>query len=165
MQTFKAIPTTYADIDFRSRLEARYAAFFDLLKWKWEYEPINLRGWIPDFRVDIAYYGDYGRQFLLVEVKPYRSIDEFKGSVEYELAMNPPYPDNEPPYADGESEFWFENTVALFGHSPAVSHWDLWTAGWTSIPECIPDWSEKWKQAQSVVQWRGGGLSCLAKTR
>ena len=31
-------PTTYADVKFRSRLEARWAAFFDLAGWRWEYE-------------------------------------------------------------------------------------------------------------------------------
>ena len=44
-----AIKTKYKNIKFRSRLEARWAAFFDLLKWDWEYEPIDCSGWIPDF--------------------------------------------------------------------------------------------------------------------
>lgn len=136
-----AIPTTYAGVDFRSRLEARYAAFFDLVEWRWEYEPINLRGWIPDFRVDPAYYGDYGANFLLVEVKPYRSIDEFKGTVEYKLAIEPNYED-------------YKTAVALFGHTPAVSYWEAWTAGPMSIPEHVADWQQKWSQAQSAVQWR-----------
>ena len=34
-----ALPTKYAGIQFRSRLEARWAVFFDALKIKWEYEP------------------------------------------------------------------------------------------------------------------------------
>jgi hypothetical protein len=42
-------PTTYAGTNFRSRLEARWAAFFDLCGWRWEYEPSDERGWIPDF--------------------------------------------------------------------------------------------------------------------
>lgn len=46
-----AIPTKYAGVQFRSRLEARWAAMFDLLGWKWEYEPIDLNGYIPDFIV------------------------------------------------------------------------------------------------------------------
>jgi hypothetical protein len=138
---FTAIPTTYAGVDFRSRLEARWAAFFDLAEWKWEYEPINLRGWIPDFRVDPAYWGDYGTYFLLVEVKPYRSIDEFKGTVEYGLAMDP--------------VFESSDRAALFGHTPAVSYWEAWSSGRMSIPEYISDWEQKWSEAQRVVQWRG----------
>jgi hypothetical protein len=45
-----AIPTRYGGVQFRSRLEARWAAFFDLAGWRWQYEPIDLAGWIPDFR-------------------------------------------------------------------------------------------------------------------
>lgn len=44
-----AIPTRYNDINFRSRLEAKWACFFDLLEWRYEYEPIDLQGYIPDF--------------------------------------------------------------------------------------------------------------------
>ncbi len=63
-----AIPTKYAGVQFRSRLEARWAAFFDLLGWRWEYEPIDLAGYIPDFIVT-GFLGR-GRQDILVEVKP-----------------------------------------------------------------------------------------------
>lgn len=46
----KAIPTTYNHVKFRSRLEARWAAFLDALQWTWEYEPDLQAGFvIPDF--------------------------------------------------------------------------------------------------------------------
>ena len=49
----KAIETSYKGYKFRSRLEARYAIFFDSLGWKWEYEPegFDLLGeyYLPDF--------------------------------------------------------------------------------------------------------------------
>jgi hypothetical protein len=51
-------------IQFRSRIEAQWAHVFDALGWKWDYEPIDLRGYIPDFIVRFA----NGVQ-LLVEVK------------------------------------------------------------------------------------------------
>jgi hypothetical protein len=59
----KAIPTMYGGVQFRSRLEARWAAFFDLAGWRWQYEPIDLDGWIPDFRL-------CGSVPALCEVKP-----------------------------------------------------------------------------------------------
>ena len=59
----KAIPTKYKGIQFRSRLEAKWAAFFDLMNWKWQYEPRDFNGWIPDFAV-------YGKHLVYVEVKP-----------------------------------------------------------------------------------------------
>lgn len=65
-----AIPTKYAGTEFRSRLEARWAAFFDLVGWRWEYEPIDLPGWIPDFMLT-------GHTNVLVEIKPADSIDGF----------------------------------------------------------------------------------------
>lgn len=52
----KAIETTYRGYRFRSRLEARWAVFFDALGLKWEYEPegfdLGEAGWyLPDFRI------------------------------------------------------------------------------------------------------------------
>lgn len=51
----QAIPTRYKGYHFRSRLEARWAVFFDALGIKWEYEPQGyaLDGvpYLPDFRI------------------------------------------------------------------------------------------------------------------
>lgn len=66
----KGIPTKYNGINFRSRLEATWAAFFDLVGWKWEYEPFDLEGWIPDFALIFS-------EPLLVEVKPCLSASDF----------------------------------------------------------------------------------------
>jgi hypothetical protein len=60
----KAIPTKYKGIEFRSRLEAKWASFFDLMNWQWQYEPCDFNGWIPDF----AIYGS--EKTIYVEVKP-----------------------------------------------------------------------------------------------
>jgi hypothetical protein len=68
--TIHAIPTKYASTQFRSRLEARWAAFFDLVGWRWEYEPFDLAGWIPDFALIGA------RETPLVEVKPIAKFDD-----------------------------------------------------------------------------------------
>lgn len=49
----RPIETWYAGCRFRSRLEARYAVFFDHIGARWEYEPqgfsINGRPYLPDF--------------------------------------------------------------------------------------------------------------------
>ena len=65
----KAIPTVYKGVQMRSRLEATWAAFWDALGWQWDYEPVDLDGWIPDFRVNIG-RGVREPISLLVEVKP-----------------------------------------------------------------------------------------------
>ena len=50
---------------YRSRLEARWAAFLSLCGWKHGYEPLDLNGWIPDF----AIWGQEANT-VWVEVKP-----------------------------------------------------------------------------------------------
>ena len=59
----KAIETHYNGVAFRSRLEAKWAAMFDLLGWQWTYEPTDFNGWLPDFAI-------WGKTLVYVEVKP-----------------------------------------------------------------------------------------------
>lgn len=68
--TIQSKPTIYKGTKFRSRLEARWAAFFDLIGWRYQYEPFDLKGWTPDFQV----FGSNGRH-ILFEVKPYIDMD------------------------------------------------------------------------------------------
>jgi len=60
----KPLPTYYKSRLYRSRLEARWAAFFDLAEWKVEYEPLDLYEWTPDFLID-------EHTPILVEIKPH----------------------------------------------------------------------------------------------
>lgn len=53
-KTIKAIPTNYGGFFFRSRLEARWAVYFDAIGWAWNYEVegFELGGgvrYLPDF--------------------------------------------------------------------------------------------------------------------
>lgn len=63
----KAIPTKYNDILFRSRLEARWAVYFDLMGIEYLYEPegYNLDGvyYLPDFYLP--------KVSMFAEVKPF----------------------------------------------------------------------------------------------
>ena len=67
--TIAAFPTIYDGRLYRSRLEAKWAAFFDLCGWEAEYEPFDLGDWSPDFLIRGA-----GTE-ILVEVKPITNID------------------------------------------------------------------------------------------
>lgn len=71
----KAIETRYAGHLFRSRLEARWAAYFDLCGWTWTYEPIDADGYIPDFLI-------HGPAPLIVEVKPATCAAELEAHTE-----------------------------------------------------------------------------------
>jgi hypothetical protein len=65
------IATEHRFTRFRSRLEARWAVFFDAIGWRWEYEPFDLDGYIPDFAI-------LGARPFLIEVKPAVAIDELR---------------------------------------------------------------------------------------
>jgi hypothetical protein len=74
----KAIQTVYNGYRFRSRLEARWAVFFDALGIKWEYEPEGFEfsdgvKYLPDFLLT-----DFG---VYAEVKPKQLTEtEYKKS-------------------------------------------------------------------------------------
>ena len=77
------IPTTFQKTNFRSRLEARWAAFFDLIGWRWIYEPFDTGNWIPDFLI-------LGKQPFLVEVGPCVTWADYGAKAEKPLAAYPP---------------------------------------------------------------------------
>lgn len=64
-------------IKFRSRLEARWAEFFTELGIEWDYEPIDLDGYIPDFIIRLP---DDINNEILVEVK---GITDFKKLIDH----------------------------------------------------------------------------------
>lgn len=149
----KSHPTLYNGVQFRSRLEARWAAFFDLAGWKWEYEPIDLGDWVPDFRVVI---GDYFPQdesrspnYLWVEVKPFYSIDEFDGHP-IDRYMNPGT------YIAGAG--YYRDTFGKFGINPEITQWWLYNdsgGAHYSMSAWESEWESLWKQAGNITQWKG----------
>jgi hypothetical protein len=68
----RGIPTAWNGLVFRSRLEAQWAYFFEQLNWPWNYEPIDLEGYIPDFVIA------FPAGPLLVEVKSEFYVDELR---------------------------------------------------------------------------------------
>lgn len=66
-----AIATTFDGIEYRSRLEARWAAFMRNIEWEHTYEPLDGDGYIPDFIV-------HGAAPFFVEVKPAVVLAEFQ---------------------------------------------------------------------------------------
>jgi len=78
----KNVPTEYNGRLFRSRLEARWARFFDLLEWDFEYEPFDLNGWSPDFLLrgkyikhDLVYTGKNPFAHLFKHLDMFETID------------------------------------------------------------------------------------------
>ena len=70
----KAIDTQYKGYNFRSRLEARWAVFFDALGLKWEYEPEGFEledgtKYLPDFKVQYPGRWEEEKHYEWFEVK------------------------------------------------------------------------------------------------
>ena len=85
-QRIKAKTTVYNGYRFRSRLEARWAVFFDALGVRYEYEPEGFelpggKSYLPDFRVKCwGTRGDYsGPPFdLYIEVKGHTFVKDLQ---------------------------------------------------------------------------------------
>lgn len=73
----KAIETSYKGYRFRSRLEARWAVFFDALGIKWEYEKEGY---------DLGEYGYYLPDFWLPECGFHAEVKPDGATTEYEAA-------------------------------------------------------------------------------
>lgn len=76
-RSIKAIDTHYNGYKFRSRLEARWAVFFDQMDVRYQYEPegFDLGGtrYLPDFRLTdglLLYGEEEARQNVWIEIKP-----------------------------------------------------------------------------------------------
>ena len=150
--TVKAHPTMYNGVQYRSRLEARWAAFFDLIGWQHEYEPIDLPGWSPDFRVvfPCGHSECDGSHSLLVEVKPYFYLKQFRGHPSSQY------------FGCGLGEDWTPDlccSAAQFGANPEVTYWAMGHGaggGDEEITRWIPggcSYSRLWSQAGNAVQW------------
>jgi hypothetical protein len=138
-----AIPTRYAGVKFRSRLEARWASFFDLCKWRWDYEPLDLHGWTPDFVINTPYCN------VFAEVKPVDQPDPrdpvFQKAVAHQsrvqvmlLGIGP------------QRECFGGIGILLDPPKGAQCFWPV------QEYLCPDDLDEKWREAGNIVQWRGG---------
>ena len=116
------IPTLYDGAWFRSRIEARHAALFDLLGWPWVYEPSDLKYYIPDF--SLTFYKP-----LLVEVKDEVSTEALLVAAGSKI----------------EASGW-KGEVLIVGASPQLelaTHWNnengvfglLLDVGWDETPQ------------------------------
>ena len=155
--TIKAHPTFYKDVLFRSRLEARWAAFFDLAGWEWEYEPIDLEGWSPDFRVSFpcGHSECNGSHVLLVEVKPYFNIESFSGHQCLRYPYGLDYDNQEDVTENGIPA----DASASFGSNPFVTEWEM-SHGAGGGVYAVTDWIDEnkaklfWKVAGALTQYK-----------
>lgn len=101
---------SYSSVLFRSRTEARWALFFDLMGWSWDYEPchygLGALNYLPDFYLPDA--------DVWVEVKGPTFLDAASmGKVASAAAGPHPLPSRRPPYERAAA-------VVLVGPMPPV---------------------------------------------
>jgi hypothetical protein len=144
--TIKAHPTRYKGVLFRSRLEAQWAAFFDLCRWRWKYEPIDLEGWTPDFYLEIpcnhSSCAPDPCHRLYVEVKPAFDLYELRKAVSDAMRRMDRYNDPSP---------------AMFGIAPDITDWEMCHGeggGCFSVKGWKANWRELWVEAGNITQWK-----------
>jgi hypothetical protein len=133
--TIKAIETEYAGCRFRSRLEARWAVFFDHLDFPWQYEPQGYvvgpdddqHTYLPDFYLPNA----VGGKGLWVEVKGQLTKTDQRTL----LRAADPRHGLPPIAADEAADPYFDQwRILLLGDVPRVQPgWMCWhhVIGWT----------------------------------
>ena len=121
----KAIETLYDGYRFRSRLEARWAVFFNTLGIKYEYEPEgfelpNGMRYLPDFKIKC--WGSRGEIFD----KPYDLYIEVKGEMTYDDAVRLKSfaGDYMEEYCDGFIRNWWgiKHRLLVVGNIPNVEN-------------------------------------------
>jgi len=149
----RAIPTVYRGVRFRSRLEATWAAFFDLVGWEWRYEPIDLAGYIPDFVL-------YRPGPILVEVKP---ILEWGSKRDHDCAwkacqriQQSGWPADYVVVGAGLQDCDIDGDVGVCigmrGHR--VPDDESWTWSWERFRIHPVDAQPYWAAAQNCTQWK-----------
>ncbi|WP_407122771.1 hypothetical protein [Bradyrhizobium sp. STM 3561] len=131
--SFNRTPTD-AEINFRSPLEARWAAFFDLMGWRWIYVRSDFERWTADLVLRGV------RQRVLVEVIDIRQADEaLFGRV-----------------SRGAIHAGNETDILIVGAEPLweVKNWGCPAFGWLG-EYCGPDGGHGWGEA---IVHDGGGL-------
>jgi hypothetical protein len=146
----KAHPTIYSGVNFRSRLEATWAVFFDIIKWKWDYEPYDLDGWTPDFLLTIpcTHSECSGDHKILIEVKPYEKIIQFRGHKCLEFIYG---------FNDETGEKIPADSSAAFGINSSVTYWEMGHGaggGIFEISDYFSNHADIWKMAKNWTQWK-----------
>ncbi len=155
------IPTEYAGHTFRSRHEARWAALMDIVGWQWVYEPIDGRGYIPDFLIK-------GASPLLVEVKPAVTEDDYRAPVAKIVR--------------GIGDLWTHPTL-IVGASPTMrddiagisvdflrpDDWNTDLARWVYCPTCVSvgvatDGMSGWMRPCGHEANKGGDSAAISVT-
>lgn len=137
----------YNGLEFRTRLEAQWAAFFDLADWKWWSNPAPVDEWKPDFKVSFrcSHSECNGQHTLLVGILPVANLSAFSGHPcmqhNYGVRVEP--------------DDWRADGGAAFGSSPAVTRWEISHGaggGIETLTDRVSDAQLLWSKAEQLVK-------------
>ncbi len=135
----RAIPTRYAGHEFRSRLEARWAVFFDALAMEWRYEPEGFmlapfgEWYLPDFFLpELGYW---------IEVKPGVPDEQARRKArlfDYALAHDPATSQQRAFVLHGDIPWPHPKEGNIVGFSASHEEGDpaRWDLCWQACPTC-----------------------------
>lgn len=161
----KALPTRFKGINYRSLLEARYAAWFDLVGVPVQYEPEAFAGYIPDF-MHFGYPGDRDREFGLLDA--YDGAGAYCRGIVFEVKGALESFD----FAKIRQSGWRGAVVCLDARGPAHAYIpdselhecnDGGGAAWSSWREAascyfhVSDLESTWAEAGNLIQWKPHG--------
>ena len=135
----KAIETVYRGYRFRSRLEARWAVFFDAIGAEWEYEPEGFvlsdgTKYLPDFLLHNVY--GRGASEIYIEIKGVLTDEDLHKISKFSFGSGKG--------KDGVAE----NPIIIFGKIPE----ERWIEGF---------WSERWSPKGGIEKEYNPGHWCL----
>lgn len=137
----------YKGLQFKTVLEARWAAFFDLAGWDWHVNPACVGDWSPDFWVSFPCdHSECSRHTLLVAVLPIDNIEGFKNhpSLKHAFTIE----------GDPQGIHSLVEAGAAFGNRPDATTWVSahGSGGGThDVPFFVPDARELWLTAGNRV--------------
>ncbi|MES2384515.1 MAG: hypothetical protein V4593_08195 [Pseudomonadota bacterium] len=156
----KAIPTTYNGVQYRSILEARWAAFFQLSHINAEYEPEAFAGYIPDFMIRTE---SQALGALVVEIKG--SLENFdllkirrSGWTGDVWCCTGEGPSSVLPFdrrhQDVPRPLWTPGCLVMRTSLNSDTAW-LFRWSFDGDEQRVRDWfNDRWKEAGNLVQWR-----------
>jgi hypothetical protein len=109
----------YDGLEFRTALEAHWAAFFDLAGWEWRYNPAPVGDWKPEFHVTFAcgHSECNDNHSLLVAILPVSELKTLRGHPALTYAYSVPD-------THGGSGT-IADAGALFGSNAGVTGWEM----------------------------------------
>lgn len=166
----KAIETAYGGYLFRSRLEARWAVFFDSLGLQWDYEPegfeLKSGRYLPDFRVvypgrgagdgPSVWWFEVKRHLALLNQYDWSRIREFDS--EAPLILLDGTPANRLYLRPGEA-------VAAYGDTELRDGWALWSRRQRPWFDEAAVWFSDWGGCHDVADELRGAVTVARFTR